>query len=89
MAEWENKQTKLVGRTKRKVGCLVVWAVCGVWWEFGGILAEFGGKAAGPKKAVVQPVVVSPFAGSVADEEAEQQLDLKRVVCIVVRRECV
>ena len=54
---------KDLGRTKKGLvfGCL------GCLWRN---LAEFGGKGAGPKKAAVQPVVISPFAGSVADEEA-------------------
>src|SRR5258706_14208392 len=66
IAEWQNgtmnKRSWWGGRKGN--WCLFVWTVCG------GNLAEFGGKGDGPKKAVVQPVVVSPFAGSVADGEA-------------------
>ena len=56
-----------LGRTKKRFwlfGCL---GCLGCLWQN---WTKFSGKGDGPKKAVVQPVVVSPFAGSVADGEA-------------------
>lgn len=56
-----------LGADEKMVSCLGCLGCLGCLWQN---LAEFGGKSDGPKKAVVQPVVVSPFAGSVSDGEA-------------------